>query len=194
MGIGALALSVGAGALVFAPSAARAGSCSDTQEWDVAQGTLATTGTCGSFLGATDGANAVFSYALFFRKRPVTIPYEVSLSMRRLGPEDKRSLEVSILSAIVLARDEEVGLYVNHDDVRFEHEGWFPAPGLAMHREHRLTVRQTRNKVTLSIDGAVVRTWDFASPSTTDRVGVAWKGASGFRSWAAFRDVRVTPL
>src|SRR6185312_15149099 len=103
---------------------------------------------CGAFLAATDGSMLSFSYGLFTSEAPATLPFTFSASVRRLGPEGM-PLELWVLGAVVLVKEEACGFYVPTDDVRFEREGWHPLPGVHIHEEHRVAVRQTAERVAL---------------------------------------------
>ena len=183
-------LALAAAVLAGPEGTADAEPCPAARAWRATFGALRPRRECGAFLAATDGSMLAFSYGLFESDAPATIPFSFSVTMQKLGPES-RSLELVIVGAVVLIREEAIGFYVPTDDVRFEKDGWQRLPGLHIHEEHRATVRQEAERVTLSIDGRAVATWAHHAPRPRGTVAFGFKGASGYRSWAAFRDVRV---
>jgi hypothetical protein len=168
---------------------ARAEGCAAAHAWRVVMGALRPRPACGAFLAATDGSMLGYSYGSFASAAPVAVPFSFSLSARRLGPEGM-PIELFVIGAAVLVKEEAFGLYVPTDDVRFE---WQPMPGLHIHDEHRLAVRQTADRVALAIDGREVASWAFHAPEPRGTVSFGFKGASGYRSWASFADVRLDP-
>jgi hypothetical protein len=183
-------LVLAAAALVASASDARDESCSAAREWRTMTGTLRPRHRCGAFLAATDGSMEAFSYAFFTFQKRASIPFTFTTTMQRLGPE-RRALEIFVLGAAVLLEEEQCGLYVPTDDIRFDHDGWKPLPGFHTHEEHRVSVRQTLDRIELSIDGRRAASWDLRAPHTNGNVSFGFKGASGYRSWVAFGDARL---
>jgi hypothetical protein len=176
--------------LAGAPGEARAAPCAASSAWTVLIGSLRPGLACGTFLLATDGSMQSFSYGLFQRQAPVTLPVTLSASVRRLGPESM-PIELWVLGAGVLLREESYGFYVLSDDARFEQEGWRPLPGVHVHDAHRVALSQTAERVTFAIDGRPVASWAFRARRQSGKVSIGFKGASGYRSWASFRDLLV---
>lgn len=178
--------------VVVAFQAASPDACpSSVNGWHERTGTIAAGPRCGVFVGATDRKALAFSYGSFLVERSVTAPYEFSLTWRRLSP-DHRAIELQLLGAILLFKDDQVGLWV--DDQRFTLDGWRPAPGYRIHEERTVRVVQRARDVEAWVDGVRVGRWELEAPDAGGRVGVALKGAPGARATLRFADVSVRPL
>jgi hypothetical protein len=184
------ALALAAASLTTLATQALGDPCHDLKGWTVRRGSLQPGIACGSFVAATDATNAAFSYAQLYRAEPISVPFDLSVTWRRLGPE-ARTMEIPILGAIVFVGEERCALWINHDDVSFDRDGWRPLPGYRTHDEHRVSVRQTAERVVLSVDGREVSTWSFTTSQKSGLVGLSFKGATGHRAFVAFRDVRI---
>jgi hypothetical protein len=174
-------------ALGEAPSSASEPCAASLADWTVVRGSLRATPQCGSYVAFTDGDSGVFSYGDFIFAKRVRAPLEVEVSWRRLGPETSRSLELRGLGALILVRDGEYGLY-EWNEAAFE---WKPLPGYREHDEHRVLLRQTETTISFFLDGRAVDSWQLAARGD-GHVGVAAKGATGYRSAFSFRDFRVS--
>jgi hypothetical protein len=176
-----------AAAVTFAPRAAPEVCGESLRDWEIVRGTLTDAGACGAYLGATDGGNGSFSYGDFLYRRPMHPPLDVEVTWRRVGPESGKSLELRLLGALILLRDDEYGLYV-WNEASFE---WRKLPGYKVHEEHRISAHQTATTLSFSVDGKPVDSWRL-DMGGEHRIGVAAKGARGYRSWFSFRDFRAS--
>lgn len=184
------------GLLVVGPAAADTDPCVDA----VSLAELTVDGTaelvpgvrCGSFVAATDAAATTFSYGRFAYRKAVSLPYEVSVTWRRLDGAATRTLEINILGGAVLVRDGNWAVYTT--EAAFAITGWQAAPGLRISHEHTVTVRQSARAIEVLIDGKPVGSAP-PPPAITDReVSLALKGPRGVKSRMLFRDLKVTQL
>jgi hypothetical protein len=145
---------------------------------------------CGSFVAATDAAATAFSYGRFAYRKAVTLPYEVSVTWRRLDGAATRTLEINILGGAVLVRDGNWAVYTT--EAAFEANGWHATP-LRISHEHTITVRQSATAIEVLIDGTSVGRSP-PPPAITDReISLSLKGPRGVKSRMLFRDFKVTP-
>jgi hypothetical protein len=170
--------------LAWTSRGARSQTCSASlDDWEVERGSLRAGTVCGELLAATDGAPGGFSYVDLVYRKPMHAPLDLEVTWWRLGPESGKSLELRALGALVLVSDGKYGLYT-WNETAFE---WRKLPGYRPHDAHRVSVHQTETSLTLFIDGRRVDSWPLHAPGE-QRVGVAAKGAGGYRSWVGFRD------
>lgn len=175
-----------------APAAADPAPCAlGLDRWEATQGDLQPGRTCGSFIAATNGATLAYSFGQVTWRAPVTVPYRMSLTWRRLG-SDTRPIELQLLGAVVLFAEDEVALWI--DDPTFELDGWHPLPGYRTRRQHRVSVEQRVDAVEVAVDGVVVGRWRLRAPTTAGPIAVAFKGHRGARERLWFTDVAIVPL
>jgi hypothetical protein len=157
--------------------------CGSIADWNVVRGSVRALPACGAYLALTDADSGVFSYVDLLYGKPMRAPLDMEVTWRRLGPETGRALELRVLGAMLLLRDGEYGLYT-WNEATFEFR---PLPGYREHDEHRVSVHQTATTVTFSLDGRVIDSWPLVSTGEGP-VGVAAKGATGYRSAFVFHD------
>ncbi len=187
------ALVILVGALALAPGPARGDdeACpTRADEWLALRGTLQPGRACGSYLLTTDGSASRFSSGEVGWREPVELPYQLSVTLRRIGAEAGRSLSIVVLGGVILIKDGAIGFYA-WDEGAFAAAGWQPVADLHTHDEHTVRVAQSAAAITVQIDGAEVASWSFAQARTRGRVGLAFKGATGHRSRLAFRGFAV---
>lgn len=160
------------------PLVAEPGRCDATDAWDAVQGDLQPGRACGTMVAATNGASIAYSFGQLTWKRPVTVPYRVTVTWRRLGT-DTRTLEVQLIGAVVLFGNDEVALWI--DDPTFEADGWHPVARYRPRDLHTIEVVQRSSEVTVAIDGRVVRRWPVRAERRQGKVGLAFKGQRGAR-------------
>ncbi len=183
--LGVIAAGVGAAHAQPSPCPAR------VEDWRVSQGDLQPGRACGSYIAASNGASIAYSFAQITWRQPVTLPYRVTVTWRRLG-SDTRSLELHLLGAVVLIFDHKIAMWV--DDATFGLDGWHALPGYRTRAAHTVSVVQRVDGLEVEVDGRPVRRWRFAPEQTTDRISVAFKGQRGTREKVWFRDFAVEPL
>ncbi len=149
--------------------------------WTVARGTLQQGLAPGSFILFTDASPSRFSDGELVSPDLVTLPLELEVTLRRLGPEAGRSLHLGVVGGVVLFKGGAFSLWA-YNDPHYSLEGWIPVPGFRAHDEHRVRVVQTRSEVTVILDGVELKRYLMSAGRPRGRVGVGFKGASGNRS------------
>ncbi len=148
---------------------------------------------CGSFVAGTDGAATAFSYGRFEYRKAVTLPYEITVTWRRLDGAPTRTLEINILGGAVMVRDGHWALYTT--EAAFDSNGgWHAVPGLRISHEHTITLRQSTKGIEISIDGKPAGTAPPPPAITDHEISLALKGPRGVKSRMLFRDFKVTQL
>lgn len=179
-------------AVLAAPGAARADECrARLDDWQVRQGDLQPGRACGSYVAATSDATIAYSFGQLSWRRPVAVPYQLTVTWRRLG-SDTRSLELEVLGAVVLFADDEVAVWI--DDPSFAVDGWRPLPGYRVREVHTVRAVQTATEIAVTVDGREVGRWRLAAPARAGTVALAWKGQRGARERIWFAGVEVAPL
>lgn len=154
--------------------------------------TLVAGASCGTFIAATDAAATSFSYGRFTYRKDVAIPYELSITWRRLDGAGRRSLEINIPGGAVMIRDGHWGVYTT--EAAFEKHGWMPLPGLRISKLHTVLVRQTATGIEVSIDGKVAGIAPPPAAVTGREISLALKGPRAVRSKMLFTGFAVRSL
>ncbi len=158
--------------------------------WKTTRGTLAPARAPGSFVLTTDAAPGRYSEAGMIASEPVALPYTLSATWRRLGPEAGRSMHVLVADGVVLIKTGAIAFYA-YDDASFAQGDWKPIAGNTIGAEHAISVHQDAQRVTVTIDGALVATYDLPVARRTANVGFGMKGAPSMRSSILVRDITV---
>lgn len=161
--------------------------------WNVTRGALQPGMVAGSFILATDATVGRFSLGEVTAREPVSLPFRLEVTVRRLGPEAGRSLHVGVVGGNVLIKAGAVALY-GFGDTMANLGGWSKVAGLRTSDEHRYTVTQDARSIELSIDGAPVRRFEVAAARSRGNVGFGFKGATGFRSLLYVRSAALQEL
>jgi hypothetical protein len=150
------------------------------EPWKTSRGLLERGRLDGSYLLSSDAAPGRYSEATMISTEPVTLPYTVTATWRRLGPEAGRSMHVLVGGGVVLIKAGAIAFYA-YDDAAFAQGDWRP---IAAHTqaEHVVSLHQDARGVTVSIDGAAVAHYDLAITRQTAHVGFGMKSAPGLRS------------
>lgn len=159
---------------------ASAGPVAPDVEWVATRGAVEP-GVSVQYLLATDAAPGRNSDGALMTSTPVALPYRLSCTWRRLGPEAGRSMHVFIAGGTVLVKSGAVLLYA-FDDASFANQAWTPVPGMLTTQQHAIAVTQTRASVTVEIDGTVVATYALHVALASTPVGFGMKGAPALRS------------
>ncbi len=173
-------------ALVVVCALAEAASASP---WRAARGTLEPGRLEGSYLLSSDAAPGRYSEATMIATDPVALPYTVTATWRRLGPEAGRSMHVLVGGGIVLIKSKSIAFYA-YDDAAFAQGDWRPIAA-ETHAEHVVSVHQDANRVTVNVDGSEVAHYDLAVARDTVHVGFGMKSAPGLRSAIYVRAISI---
>ncbi len=169
--------------------AALAGSAS-AAPWTTTRGTLAAGRAPGTFVLTTDAAPGRYSEAGMITTAPVALPFTLTATWRRLGPEAGRSLHVLVAGGVVLIKTGAIAFYA-YDNASFAQGDWKPIAANTVSAEHALVVHQDAHRVTVTIDGAQVAAYDLDVARATANIGLGLKGAPSMRSALLVRDVAV---
>lgn len=169
--------------------AALAGSAS-ASPWKATRGTLETGRAAGSFLLTTDAAPGRYSEAAMITTTPVVLPFTLSATWRRLGPEAGRSMHVLVAGGVVLIKTGAIAFYA-YDDASFAQGDWTPTAANTVSTAHAIAVHQDAHRVTVMIDGAEVAHYDLEVARATANIGFGQKGAPSMRSAILVRDLAV---
>ncbi|MBS2021232.1 MAG: hypothetical protein JST92_02400 [Deltaproteobacteria bacterium] len=181
-------------AVVLTPLSLAAGPehCPDAlAQWTVGRGELWPATSCGAFFLSTDSEDHASSMGEASFRREVKVPFEASLRWRRLGPEAGKQLWIKLPGGHLLFKDGAVGLWISH--AQFAASGFHALPGVMLHDEHLVTVRQSRDAVELRIDGGAPLVLPVAGPRG-GKVAIGLEGARGYRSLMTFREFSVREL
>ena len=176
--------------VVSAALAASADPAARPLTWTATRGSVQPGLLPGSLVLATDAAPGRYSEGSVAAPLPVSIPFQLDATLRRLGPEAGRSLHLGILGGIVLIKTGAVSLW-GFSDSKYNFEGWSPLPGMRTNDEHRFTVLQDERTVVLSVDGVEVKRFSLVAARKRGPVGIGFKGASGLRSRLYVRSLSV---
>ena len=163
-----------AAALVLAGTASAA-------PWKAPRGTLEAGRLEGSFLLSSDAAPGRYSEASMITTDAVTLPYSLSATWRRLGPEAGRSMHVLVAGGVVLVKSGAIAFYA-YDDTAFAQGAWRPLAGHLAQAEHAIAVHQDHHTIVVSIDGAEVARYALEVARESAFVGFGMKSAPGLRS------------
>lgn len=166
------------------------GSVASASPWKVTRGTLETGRTPGSFMLTSDAAPGRYSEAGMITAEPVALPYTISATWRRLGPEAGRSMHVLVAGGVVLIKTGAIAFYA-YDDVSFAQGDWKPIAAHTVKSEHAISVHQDAHRVTVTIDGADVARYDLEVARANANVGFGFKAAPSMRSAILVRDIAV---
>lgn len=158
-------------------------------QWVAARGELAPDAGCRGFILATDAQDHAESEGDADWKEPLKAPYSLRLRWRRLGPEAGRDMWLQLLGAHLVFKTGQMSIWTtNERDPIFVKK----LPGFSPHDEHRLEVKQTRERVVVSLDGGKPLSIPLPAPDSPGPVGVGLNGARGYRSriWFAGAAVR----
>ncbi|MBL9016184.1 MAG: hypothetical protein JNL83_18495 [Myxococcales bacterium] len=160
--------------------------------WKATRGTLAPGRAPDSFVLSSDGAPGRYSEAGMITVKPVALPYTLEATWRRLGPEAGRSMHVLVAGGVVLIKNGAIAFYAyDAGATAFGQGDWKPLAGHGAQAEHAVKVTQTKDKVTVMLDGAQVAQYDLAIARDAAHVGFGMKSAPGYRSAIYLRDVTV---
>ncbi len=174
-------------AIAIALVLALAGAARAEPAWRATRGTLELGRAEGAYILTTDAAPGRYSEATMIAVAPVALPYQLSATIRRLGPEGGRSIHLLVAGGIVLIKSGAIAFYP-YDDNSFASTGWTPIAGYVAHDEHVLAVAQDRHAIEVSIDGRKVATFAIAV-ERVDAIGFGVKGAPSMRSALYLRDL-----
>jgi hypothetical protein len=158
--------------------------------WKVTRGSLEQGRVPRSFILQSDAAPGRYSEASVITTEPVTLPYEIDATWRRLGPEAGRSMHVLVAGGVVLIKSGAIAFYA-YDDTAFAQGEWKPLPGHQAQTEHAISVWQDRHRVVVTLDGDEVATYDLEVTRDSAHVGFGMKSAPGFRSAIYVHDVMI---
>ena len=88
-----------------------AGACDLAALWEARQGSLEPLPDCRGFVATSDANVDIYSKAFFALRQPAHVPYEVSLTWRRLGPEVQKPLELWMSGVALLLSEERYGFW-----------------------------------------------------------------------------------
>ena len=158
--------------------------------WKTTRGTLAPGRLAGSFVLSSDGAPGRYSEAGMITTEPVALPYSISASWRRLGPEAGRSMHVLVAGGVVLIKAGAIAFYA-YDDTAFAQGDWKDLTGLLAQDEHVIKVTQDKQRVTVFVDGREAAHYDLSVARSDAHVGFGMKSAPGYRSAIYLRDIMI---
>ncbi|CAN5688985.1 hypothetical protein BH11MYX3_BH11MYX3_36870 [soil metagenome] len=161
------------------------------EAWRTSRGLLERGRIAGSYLLTSDAAPGRYSEATMISIEPVALPYTVTATWRRLGPEAGRSMHVLVGGGVVLIKSGAIALYA-YDDAAFAQGDWRPIAAQTQ-ADHVVSVHQDARSVTVSIDGAAVAHYDLATTRETAHVGFGMKSAPGLRSSIYVRAIAIAP-
>jgi hypothetical protein len=165
-------------------------SVASASPWKATRGTLETGRTPGSFVLTSDAAPGRYSEAGMITAEPVALPYTISATWRRLGPEAGRSMHVLVAGGVVLVKSGAIAFYA-YDDVSFAQGEWKPIAGHMVKSEHAIAVHQDAHRVTVTIDGVEAAHYDLEVARANANIGFGMKAAPSMRSAILIRDVAV---
>ncbi len=158
--------------------------------WKPQRGTLEPGRAPGSFVLTSDAAPGRYSEAAMITTEPVALPYTLSATWRRLGPEAGRSMHVFVAGGVVLIKTGAIAFYA-YDDASFAQGDWKPIVGHTVKSEHAIEVHQDAHRVTVAMDGAEVARYDLEVVRPNAHVGFGMKAAPSMRSAIFVRDIVV---
>ncbi len=170
--------------IVGALAAAASGS-----PWKSSRGMIAPGRLEGSYLLSSDAAPGRYSEAGMITAEPVALPYTITASWRRLGPEAGRSMHVLVAGGVVLIKSGAIAFYA-YDDAAFAQGDWRPITAQTQ-SEHVVSVHQDHQRVTVTLDGAEVGHYDLAVSRETAHIGFGMKSAPGLRSSIYVRAIAI---
>ncbi len=158
--------------------------------WKTSRGLLETGRLDGSYLLSSDAAPGRYSEASMVSTEPVALPYTVTATWRRLGPEAGRSMHVLVGGGVVLIKSGAIAFYA-YDDAAFAQGDWRPI-AVQTQAEHVVSVRQDPQGVTVILDGAQVAHYELPVARETAHVGFGMKSAPGLRSSIYVRAISIS--
>ena len=159
--------------------------------WKTTRGTLEPGRAPNSFFLTSDGAPGRYSEAGMITAEPIALPYSISATWRRVGPEAGRSMHVFVAGGVVLIKAGAIAFYA-YDDAAFAQGDWKDIPGHLAQAEHVVKVTQDAKTVLVFLDGTEVAHYDLAVARTTASIGFGMKSAPGYRSAIYLRNITVT--
>ena len=174
------------------------GATASASPWKATRGSLETGRTPRSFVLTSDAAPGRYSEASMISAEPVALPYMLSATWRRLGPEAGRSMHVLVAGGVVLIKTGAIAFYA-YDDAGFAQGDWKPVAVNTVSAEHAITVHQDAHRVTVTIDDTQVAAYDIEVARANAHIGFGMKAAPSTRSSIMVRDIAVrqwgpTPL
>jgi len=160
--------------------------------WKSPRGSLEPGRLDGSYVLSSDAAPGRYSEAAMVTTEPVSLPYTLEATWRRLGPEAGRSMHVLVAGGVVLIKSGAIAFYA-YDDTAFAQGEWRPIAGHQAHAEHVIAVQQDRHRVIVRLDGAEVARYDLEVARADAHIGFGMKSAPGLRSSIFVRAIAIGP-
>jgi hypothetical protein len=157
--------------------------------WKPTRGTLEAGRTPGSFVLTSDAAPGRYSEAGMITAEPVALPFTLTATWRRLGPEAGRSMHVIVAGGVVLIKTGAIAFYA-YDDASFAQGDWKPIAVNTVQREQVVSVHQDAHRVTVTIDGTEVGRYDLEVARPNAPIGFGMKSAPSMRTAILVRDIR----
>ncbi len=157
----------------------------------VNRGTVSEGAACDVWVVAGDAAVGGVSEGTLGWPDPVTAPpYRLELTVQRLTPDGRHSMEIGFLGGWIVVRDGEAGLYTS--EAQFARDGFRAAPGLDTRRAFQVVIVHADGEVRWSIDGREVGREPTARTNSSFVTTV--KGPPGTRPRMLVRGYRVEAL
>ena len=164
----------------------------DASPWKTTRGTLEAGRAPGSFVLTSDAAPGRYSEAGMITVAPVALPFTLTATWRRLGPEAGRSMHVLVAGGVVLIKTGAIAFYA-YDDASFAQGDWKPVAATPVASEQTVVVHQDAHHVTVSLDGTHVATYDLEVARPNAPIGFGMKAAPSMRSAILVREIGVRP-
>jgi hypothetical protein len=137
------------------------------------------TGRCGGMVVASDATASRFSWGAAVWRGTLPAAYVLTLRVRRLTADSRRTFEIFVPGGAVLIRDGEVAFY--ESEAQFEQSKWLAVPGLQLAVDREIVLTHDGRAAMLAIDGRELLRYTFATRPRAE-LRLALKGYRGLRS------------